>query len=121
MRGGGGGADSFSRNAQNRDYKDGAGGSRPAGRALSPPRLLSFPASRHARTRARKLAGTTCRQTDIGGRRRASLVDELLAVDVAQALEEGERAERVGVSNLHVARHSPNQPHEGLQLRRDVI
>lgn len=59
--------------------------------------------------------------TDIGRRRRAILVDEFLPVDVTQALEEGQRAKRVGVSNLHIARHSLDQSHEALQFRRNVI
>lgn len=49
------------------------------------------------------------------------LVDEFLATNVTQALEEGQRAECVGVPNLHVARHCLDQPHEALQLRRYVI
>ena len=49
------------------------------------------------------------------------LVDEFLPFDVTQALEEGQRAKSVGVSDLHIARHFLNQSHEDLQLRRDVI
>lgn len=49
------------------------------------------------------------------------LIDELVAVDVAQVFEEGQRDERVGVSDLHEACHPLDQPHELLQLRRDVI
>lgn len=54
-------------------------------------------------------------------RRRALLVDEFLPIDVTQALEEGQRAKCVGVSNLHIARHSLDQSHEVLQLRCYVI
>lgn len=49
------------------------------------------------------------------------LVDEFLPIDVTQALEEGQRAKSVGVSDLHIARHFLNQSHEALQLRCDVI
>lgn len=49
------------------------------------------------------------------------LIDELVPVDEAQAFEEGQRDECVGVSDLHVARHSLDQSHEALQLRCDVI
>lgn len=53
--------------------------------------------------------------------RQAILFDEFLPIDVTQALEEGQRAKCVGVSNLHIARHSLDQAHESLQLRRYVI
>lgn len=53
--------------------------------------------------------------------RRAILVHEFIPIDVTQALEEGQRAKCVGVSDLHVARHSLDQSHEALQLRLDVI
>lgn len=59
--------------------------------------------------------------TDIGGRRRAVLVHEVLPVDVTQALEEGQGAECVGVSNLHIARHRLDHAHEALQFRHNVI
>lgn len=49
------------------------------------------------------------------------LIDELVPVDETQALEEGQRDECMGVSDLHVARHSLDQSHEALQLRCDVI
>lgn len=54
-------------------------------------------------------------------RRRAILVDEFLPIDVTQALEEGQRAKCVGVSNLHIACHCLDQSHEALQLRHYVI
>lgn len=53
--------------------------------------------------------------------RRAILVHEFLPIDVTQTLEEGQGAKCVGVSDLHIARHSLDQSHEVLQLRRDVI
>lgn len=55
------------------------------------------------------------------GSRQAVLVDEFLPIDVTQALEEGQRAKCVGVSDLHIARHCLDQSHEALQLRRYVI
>lgn len=100
----------------NGEYKDGAGGGHPAGlpSPLPPPRPL-IPFSRRARSVRDK-------PTDIGRwRRRALLVHEFLSVDVTQALEEGQGAERVGVSNLHIARHSLDHSHEALQFRHDVI
>lgn len=53
--------------------------------------------------------------------RQAILVNEFLPLDVTQALEEGQRAKCIRVSNLHIARHRLDQSHEVLQLRRYVI
>lgn len=81
--------------------------------------LLALPNSPESPLRStHTLTGTTCRQTP---RRWAILVDEFLPIDVTQALEEGQWAKCVGVSNLHIARHSLDQSHEALQLRCDVI
>lgn len=68
-------------------------------------------------TGARASAGAVCGQQRGGD----VLIDELVPVDETQALEEGQRDERVGVSDLDVARHSLDQSHEALQLRCDVI
>lgn len=118
------GPDSFSRNAQTASTKTAPVAAVPLDRVLPPCPLIPF--SHHARsehTRARTHARTRRHDvpTDIGRRRRAILVHEFLSVDVTQALEEGQRAECVGVSDLHVARHSLDHTHEALQFRHDVI
>ena len=46
---------------------------------------------------------------------------QLLAVDVAETLEEGEGVECVGVTDSHEACHRLNQTHEALQLRYYVL
>lgn len=102
----------------NCEYKVGAGGSRPAGPVLPPCPLIPFShhtRSKHTRTHAHTLAGHDV-PTGVSRRRRAILVQEFLPVDVTQALEEGQGAECVGVSNLHIARHSLDHTHEALQF-----
>lgn len=47
----------------------------------------------------------------------ALLFNKFFSVDVSEAFEEGQRAERVRVSNFHISHHCLDQSHEGLQLR----
>lgn len=113
------GPDSFSRNAQTASTKTAPVAAVPLDRVLPSCPLIPF--SHHARTHARTRTRRHDVPTDISRRRRAILVHEFLPVDVTQALEEGQRAECVGVSNLHKARHSLDHPHEALQFRHDVL
>lgn len=48
-------------------------------------------------------------------------IDELFPEDVVQALQEGQRAQCVRVSDPHSARHCLDEAHEALQLRCNVI
>lgn len=67
----------------------------------------------------------TQKKNFIGGQDRMNravlLVQKLLPVNIAQTLQEREGAQSVRVFNSDVARHCLDQPHETLQLWRNVI
>lgn len=80
--------------------------------------LLSWPATAATVCSCPVQNTTTNTRAQTNG---ALLVDELLPIDDTEALEKGQRVERVGVSDLHIPRHLLDQAHEALQLRSYVI